>query len=51
MSLLHIRKIVIQLEEIHRDEGHAIAPSTLKAVAAAVTDNPFVDHYADDLEP
>ena len=51
MSLLRIRKIVVQLEEIRREAGQQIEPPTIKAVAGAVIDNPFADNYVEDLEP
>ncbi len=44
-----IRKIAVNVEETHREMGKAIAPSTRKAVAVAVIENPFAGTYQDDL--
>ncbi|MHA6344544.1 amino acid synthesis family protein [Roseivivax sp. CAU 1761] len=44
-----IRKIVVSVEETHREAGREIAPPTRKAVAAAVIANPFAGRYAEDL--
>ena len=51
MPLLCIRKIVVQLEETCRDADREVSPPTLKAVAAAVIDNPFPGRFVEDLEP
>ncbi len=51
MTLLSIRKIVVQLEEIRREADREIDPPPLKAVAAAVIDNPFAGRFVEDLEP
>ncbi|WP_109465386.1 amino acid synthesis family protein [Albibacillus kandeliae] len=44
-----IRKLVVWVEETHREGGREIAPPTRKAVAAAVIQNPFAGVYAQDL--
>ncbi len=44
-----IRKLVVWVEETHREGGREIAPPTRKAVAAAVIQNPFAGVYAEDL--
>ena len=44
-----IRKIVVHIEETHREAGQAIQPATRKAVAVAVIRNPFAGIYAEDL--
>ena len=51
MAEIKIRKIVVSVEETHREAGRAIAPPTRKAVAAAVIENPFAGEYVEDLEP
>ncbi|MCY3874417.1 MAG: amino acid synthesis family protein [Rhodobacteraceae bacterium] len=48
---LQIRKIVVWVEETHRECGRSIEPATRKAVAVAVVANPFAGRYAEDLEP
>lgn len=45
----NIRKIVVTVEEIHREMGKTIAPATRKAVASAVIENPFARSYQEDL--
>jgi hypothetical protein len=51
MAILSIRKIVVQLEEIHREGGREVTSPTLKVVAGSVIDNPFAGRYIEDLEP
>ncbi|TFL17358.1 amino acid synthesis family protein [Jannaschia formosa] len=46
-----IRKIVVTIEETHREMGRAIEPPTRKAVAVAVIANPFAGRYVEDLTP
>ena len=46
-----IRKIVVTLDETHREAGRAIAPPTRRAVACAVIANPFAGCYVEDLSP
>jgi len=46
-----IRKVVIQVEETHREAGRAVEPPTRKVVAAAVVTNPYAGRYVEDLEP
>ena len=51
MSLLDIRKIVVQLEEVHQESGKPINPVTRKVTVAAVIRNPFAGKYVEELEP
>ncbi|MEW7008709.1 amino acid synthesis family protein [Lentilitoribacter sp. EG35] len=44
-----IRKIVVNIEETHREIGRDISPATRKAVAVAVIENPFAGVYQEDL--
>jgi hypothetical protein len=44
-----IRKIVVTLDETHREAGRAIVPPTRRAVACAVIANPFAGRYVEDL--
>ena len=46
-----IRKLLVAVEETHREMGQAIAPPTRKACALAVIENPFAGRYAADLAP
>lgn len=44
-----IRKIVVTVEETHREMGREIAPPTRKAAAVAIIANPFAGRYQEDL--
>lgn len=44
-----IRKVVVQLDEVHSQMGRPIDPPTRRAVAMAVIANPFAGIYAEDL--
>ena len=44
-----IRKIVVVMDEIHREMGRQIAPPTRRAAALAVIANPFAGRYVEDL--
>ena len=46
----YIRKIVVQVDEIHREMGRDIAPPTRRALAMAVIANPCAGHYAENLD-
>src|SRR3954471_15278899 len=51
MSMMKIRKIVLQLEETLGDMGRLISPPTKKVTVAAVIDNPYAGKYVEDLGP
>jgi len=51
MSLMQVRKIVVQVEEVLRTAGRDVVPPTRKAVAAAVIHNPYAGRFVDDLRP
>ena len=44
-----IRKIVITVEETHREGGQGITPATRKAAAVAIIENPFAGRHVADL--
>ncbi len=46
-----IRKIVVTVEETHRESGRGVSPATRKAAAIAVIANPFAGKYVEDLAP
>lgn len=46
-----IRRIVIQVEEIHNEMGHTIDPPARKATVAAIIKNPYAGKYFENLEP
>ena len=46
-----IRKIVVVIEETHREMEREIAPPTRKAAAIAIIANPFAGRFVEDLEP
>jgi len=45
-----IRKLVVQVDEIHLEMGRPVEPPTRRAVAMAVIDNPYAGRYAATLE-
>ena len=45
-----VRKILVTVEETHREIGKAIDPPTRRAAALAVIENPFAGRYQEDLE-
>ena len=51
MAKLEIRKVVIQVDETHRELEKLLSSPTIKAVSAAVIKNPFSKTYVEDLEP
>lgn len=51
MSLMEIRKVVIQLEETMTEIGRAVAPPSRKVTAAAVIKNPYAGSFVEDLTP
>ena len=46
MSEPKIRKLIVSVEETHREIGKAITPPTRKACAIAVIENPFAGRDA-----
>lgn len=46
---MQLRKLVVQVEEIHSEAGQPVDPPTRKAIAAAVVGNPYAGSYAEDL--
>ena len=46
---MDIRKLVVTVEETHRELSHEVAPPTRKALAMAVIANPFAGRYVEDL--
>ena len=46
----YIRKIVVQVDETHREMGRDISPPTRRALAMAVISNPCAGRYVDDLD-
>jgi hypothetical protein len=51
MSLLNVRKIVAQLEEILSECGQPVEPPTKKVAVTAVIKNPYAGQYVEDLTP
>ena len=45
-----IRKLVVQIDEIHREMDRAVEPPTRKALAMAVIDNPCAGRYVESLD-
>jgi hypothetical protein len=46
-----IRKLMIQIEEVHQEADKDIVPPVRKAAAVAVIENPFAGRYVEDLTP
>src|ERR687887_1553504 len=46
-----IRKIVVTVEETHRESGKSVSPVTRKAAAIAVIANPYAGKFVEDLTP
>ena len=51
MPNLQIRRVIVQVDEIHYEMGKKIDPPARKAVAAAAIVNPFAGKFVNDLEP
>ena len=49
MSTAKIRKVVMFMDETHREMDKAISPPTRRAAAVAVIENPFASEYKEDL--
>lgn len=47
---MNIRKLMVLVEETHREQDQAVTPPTRRAVAVAVIANPFAGRFAPDLE-
>ncbi|MFO1328335.1 MAG: amino acid synthesis family protein [Rubrivivax sp.] len=45
-----IRKLVVQIDEIHREMDRAVQPPTRKALAMAVIENPCAGRYVESLD-
>ena len=46
-----IRKLMVQIEEVHQEADKDIVPPVRKAAAVAVIENPFAGRYVEDLTP
>ena len=46
----YIRKLVVQVDEIHREMGRDVNPPTRRALAMAVIANPCAGRYVDNLD-
>ena len=45
-----IRRIVIQIEEIHNEIGKTVDPPARKTTVAAIIKNPYAGKYVENLE-
>jgi hypothetical protein len=45
-----IRKIIVQVDEIHLEMGRPISPPTRRALAMAVIANPYAGRYSENLD-
>lgn len=46
----NIRKLIVQVDEIHREMNQPVNPPTRRALAMAVIDNPCAGRYVDNLD-
>jgi hypothetical protein len=46
----YIRKIVVQVDEVHREMGRDVSPPTRRALAMAVIANPCAGRYVENLD-
>ena len=46
----YIRKLVVQVDETHREMGRDVNPPTRRALAMAVIANPYAGRYAENLD-
>ena len=46
----NIRKIIVQVDEVHIEMGKAIEPPTRRALAMAVIENPYAGTYSENLD-
>ena len=46
----YIRKLVVQVDETHREMGRDVNPPTRRALAMAVIANPYAGRYSDKLD-
>ncbi len=45
-----IRKIIVQVDEVHIEMGQVVNPPTRRALAMAVIDNPYAGRYSQNLD-
>jgi hypothetical protein len=45
-----IRKLIVQVDEVHREMGRAVNPPTRRALAIAVIANPYAGRYEENLD-
>jgi hypothetical protein len=46
----NIRKIIVQVDEIHQEMGRPVSPPTRRALAMAVIANPYAGRYSENLD-
>ena len=46
----NIRKIIVQVDEVHIEMGQPVTPPTRRALAMAVIDNPYAGRYSQNLD-
>jgi hypothetical protein len=45
-----VRKLIVQVDEIHQDGGKPVSPPTRRALAMAVIANPYAGRFSDSLD-
>jgi hypothetical protein len=46
----YVRKLVVQVDEVHREMGRDVSPPTRRALAIAVIANPYAGSYSENLD-
>jgi hypothetical protein len=46
----NIRKIIVQVDEVHQEMGRPVSPPTRRALAMAVIANPYAGRYSENLD-
>lgn len=46
----YVRKLVVQVDQIHREMGRDVSPPTRRALAMAVIANPYAGRYEENLD-
>ncbi|MEY3666066.1 MAG: hypothetical protein RLZZ153_2248, partial [Pseudomonadota bacterium] len=45
-----IRKLVVVVDEVHKEMGRSVSPPTRRALAMAVIANPYAGRYSESLD-
>ena len=48
--IANVRKIIVQVDEVHQEMGQSVSPPTRRALAMAVIDNPCAGRFVESLD-